>query len=257
MYRPMGLDDLRRNWDGLGQVDPLWAILAHPERHGGRWQGDEHEFFASGQEAVAEVMAMLERVSLRPASTVRALDFGCGAGRLTQGLAEHFETVDGVDIAHSMIALAEQHNRHGERVRYHLNEAGDLALFPNDSFDLVLSLIVLQHIPNALKGAYLREFVRVLRPGAVAAFTVPSHGDWTLEGTVRRLPNSWQNIYRRRRYGYDQVMEFHPMRRAKVEAALQQAGAEVVHVEQEYMAGPRFTSYMFVVRKPADGSFVL
>ena len=134
---------------------------------------------------------------------------------------------------------------------YHLNEASDLALFEDDTFDFLLSIIVLQHIPNELKTGYLEEFVRVLRPGGVAAFTVPSHGDWSIEGIVRRLPNSWQNVYRRRRYGYDDVMEFHPFRRAKVEAVLRAAGAEVVHVEREHMAGPRYTSVISVVRKPA------
>lgn len=33
----------------------------------------------------------------------RALDFGCGAGRLTQALAGYFEEVCGIDIAPSMI----------------------------------------------------------------------------------------------------------------------------------------------------------
>ena len=246
----MKLDDLRRNWDGLGRVDPLWAILAYPERHRGGWEGHEDDFFATGRRAVDEVVAMLDRVGA-PASMDRALDFGCGAGRLTQGLAGHLERVDGVDIAASMIELARRHNRAGDRVTYHLNESGDLALFDDDTFDLVLSIIVLQHIPNDLKTGYLEEFVRVLRPGGVAAFTVPSHGDWSIEGIVRRLPNSWQNVYRRRRYGYDDVMEFHPLKRSRVEAVLRAAGGDIVHVEREFMAGPRYTSFMYVVRKPA------
>ncbi len=246
----MNLDDLRRNWDGLGRIDPLWAILAYPERHRGGWEGHEDDFFDSGRTAVDEVVAMLARVGATPTGSGRAMDFGCGAGRLTQGLAEHFQQVDGVDIAASMVDLARRHNRVGGRVTYHLNEAPDLSLFADDTFDFLLSIIVLQHIPNDLKRTYLTEFVRVLRPGGVAAFTVPSHGDWTLEGTVRRLPNSWQNVYRRRRYGYDEVMEFHPLHRHKVEALLHAAGAEVVHVEREHMAGPRYTSFMYVVRKP-------
>ena len=57
----------------------------------------------------------------------QALDFGCGVGRLTQALAEHFERVAGVDIAASMIARARQENRHGDRVRYVVNERSDLA----------------------------------------------------------------------------------------------------------------------------------
>lgn len=247
----MNLDDLRRNWDGLGRIDPLWAILAYPDRHRHGWDGDEAQFFATGRAAVDEVFAMLDRRGLRPASLEDALDFGCGAGRLTQGLAGHVKTVHGVDIARSMIELAESYNRHPDRVRYHLNEAPDLRLFSDESMDVIVSIIVLQHIANTLKQQYLAEFVRVLRPGGVAVLTIPSHADLSVEGIVRRVPNSWQNVYRRRRYGYDSVMEFHPLPRRRVEATIEAAGGRVLHVEREFMAGPRFTSYLYVVGKPA------
>ncbi|EAP99254.1 methylase involved in ubiquinone/menaquinonebiosynthesis-like protein [Janibacter sp. HTCC2649] len=245
----MGLDDLRRNWNTLGSVDPLWAILAYPEQHQNRW--DEEEFFATGQQAVDEVMTVLDRLGHRPQQHGRALDFGCGAGRLTRALAAHFDRVDGVDIAASMIELAREKNTGHERVQFHLNEAADLSLFDADTFDLLLSIIVLQHIPNEFKKAYLAEFVRVLRPGGVAVFTVPSHADWSPTGVARRLPNRIQNIYRRRAYGYDSVMEFHTLRRRKVEDVITSAGGRILHAEEEPMAGPPFTSYLYVVGKDA------
>lgn len=245
----MRLNKLRDNWEGLGRTDPLWAILALPERHGRRWSGDEQIFFATGQETVDEILGMLDERGLRPSPLRRALDFGCGAGRLSQALATHVERVDGVDIAASMVALADSHNTSRGRVSYHVNDAPDLTLFPDDTFDLILSVIVLQHIPNTLKKRYLHEFVRVLRPGGVAAFTIPSHGDMSLEGIVRRAPNSWQNTYRRQRYGYPYVMEFHPLRRRKVERAVRAATGTVLHVQPEYAAGDRFTSYLYVVGK--------
>lgn len=251
MYPPMALDDLRRNWDGLGRIDPLWAILVSPERHRGGWVGHEDEFFATGRETVDAMIATLARHDLRPARLERALDFGCGAGRLSQGLARHVDRVDGVDVAASMIDLANDFNRHPDRVRFHLNAAEDLALFGDDTFDLILSVIVLQHIPNALKARYLQEFVRVLRPGGVAAFTVPGRADLSLEGLVRRVPNSWQNVYRRRRYGYREVMEFHTMKRPMVESTVTAAGGTVLHTEEEFTAGKPFTSYLYVVGKPA------
>ena len=248
----MRFDELRANWDGLGRTDPYWAILAYPERLGGNWAGDEAEFFATGRRAVDAVVETLDRLVLRPAPLHRALDFGCGAGRLTQALTPYAEHVDGVDIAASMIELARGHNQFPNQVTYHLNEAPDLALFSDASFDLIVSIIVLQHIPNPLKRRYLAEFVRILQPGGVAVFTVPSHGDLSLEGIVRRAPNSWQNAYRRRKYGYKDVMEFHPLRRGKVESTIGTAGGEILHVEREYSAGGPFVSYLYVVGKPTQ-----
>ncbi|MEO6413737.1 MAG: class I SAM-dependent methyltransferase [Pedococcus sp.] len=244
----MELDDLQRNWNDLGGVDPLWAILAYPERKGGRWTPEE--FFATGKAQVDEYLNVLDLLGVELPQRSRALDFGCGAGRLTQALSAHFAHADGVDIAESMVTLANTFTTTPEKVAFHLNEAADLRLFADDSFDYLISIVVLQHMNNELKSAYLTEFIRVLRPGGVAMFTVPSHADRTLNGLVRRLPNPIQNIYRRRRYGYRSVMEFHTMRRAKVEAAVVAAGGTVVAAQEEPMAGPPWKSYLYVVTKP-------
>ncbi len=166
----MELEDLQQNWTAFGDQDPLWAILAFPDKRGGGW--DLEEFFATGRANVSEVLRMLADRGIA-IERGRALDFGCGVGRLTQALAEHFDSCDGVDLASSMIERARALNRNGERVRFHQNDASDLRLFGDGSFDFVLSLIVLQHMKPELMQGYMREFVRILRPGGVAFFNVP------------------------------------------------------------------------------------
>src|SRR3954463_8148987 len=110
----MDLDELARNWDELGKQDPLWAIRTEPDKRGGKW--DVAEFFGSGEVHVSELVGRLAELDLPTGGT--ALDFGCGGGRLTQALAQHFDEVWGVDIAPSMIDGAERFNRHGDRVHY-------------------------------------------------------------------------------------------------------------------------------------------
>ncbi len=104
----------------------------------------------------------------------RALDFGCGVGRVTQALAPYFDKVDGVDIAPSMIRLANQHNHHGERCQYHENTSPDLVLFDANIFDFLYSRIVLMHLPPRLTKRHIAEFSRILRPGGVAVIHIPS-----------------------------------------------------------------------------------
>jgi SAM-dependent methyltransferase len=244
----MHLDDLKRNWNALGTVDPLWAILAYPERLGNRWSPEE--FFATGEAQVGAYFTALDELDVAPPGRGRALDFGCGAGRLTQALATRFDRVDGVDVATSMVDLARRHNTHPDRVAFHLNERPDLRALEDGSYDFILSIVVFQHMSNDLKAGYLREFVRVLAPGGVAMFTVPSHADLSPIGILRRLPNPVQNVYRRRRYGYPAVMEFHTYRRRRVERDLGQAGGQVLAVLPDDTAGPPFTSYLYVVTKP-------
>ena len=99
----MDLRELQRHWDTFGRTDPFWAILTDPSRRGNKW--DPASFFATGRDEVAAHMAEATRLGV-PQARRRALDFGCGAGRLTQALADHFDAVVGVDVAPSMVALA-------------------------------------------------------------------------------------------------------------------------------------------------------
>src|SRR5947208_2823638 len=119
----MRLGRLKQHWDRLGHLDPWWAALTHPDKRGGGWDVDE--FFRAGTE---EVAALLERATSLGLTVPRraALDFGCGAGRVTQALADVFERADGVDISPSMLSAAARYNRRPERCFYHLNVAPDL-----------------------------------------------------------------------------------------------------------------------------------
>lgn len=162
---------LARDWEAYGHHDPFFGVLSDPSKRGGRWDPDA--FLASGRQHVANLMVSL-RDSGITVSAGRALDFGCGLGRLTQPLAEYFDHVVGVDVAGSMIRRARRLNRHGDRCTYVLNRAPDLARFDDGAFEFVHSCIVLQHLPPELASTYIREFFRVCRPGGLVVFQVPS-----------------------------------------------------------------------------------
>jgi ubiquinone/menaquinone biosynthesis C-methylase UbiE len=103
-----------------------------------------------------------------------ALDFGCGVGRMARSLASHFESYTGVDISEPMIARAREWNSDCPQCRFILNTAGDLRVFESASFDLIYSRFVLQHLPSrALVESYLRDFIRILKPGGLLVFQLP------------------------------------------------------------------------------------
>lgn len=159
----MELADVARTWDTLGRIDPLWAVMSVPEKRYGRWDPDD--FFRSGRDEVDDVLGRVEKSVGAPLGAGRALDFGCGVGRVTQALAGRYDSCDGVDIALSMIDWAERFNRVGGRVRYHLNTGDDLRLFADASFDLVYSVHALQHLERRYVERYVGEFFRLLAPG--------------------------------------------------------------------------------------------
>jgi len=135
---------LAHNWEVFGRRDPLFGVLSDPTKQHGRWDIDE--FFTSGQAHVSKLFQILDErgVAVAPG---RALDFGCGVGRLTLPIAERFDHTVGVDVARSMIQLARKHNRHRGRCDYVVNAKPHLRRFSDGTFDFVHSCLVLQHIP--------------------------------------------------------------------------------------------------------------
>ncbi|MGI9092019.1 MAG: methyltransferase domain-containing protein [Mycobacteriales bacterium] len=176
----MDLRELGESWNKFGKADPMWAILSLPEAKFGRW--DPEEFFANGRAEIADFLTLADRVVGRHGAALRrgrSLDFGCGIGRLTQAMCLHFDRVDGVDIAPSMIDQAREWNTYGDRCEYHLNTVDDLSIFDAASFDFVYTAHVLQHMEQRYQRRYVAEFARILAPGGVAMFelvTVPVVG---------------------------------------------------------------------------------
>ena len=164
------LRDLQRNWDELGKIDAFGNILVVPSRKE-KWSREE--FFQHGEEEVSSVLQYIDSLQVNKPYR-RALDFGCGAGRITQALCEYFEECYGVDIALSMIELANQYNRYKSKCRYFLNEREDLRLFEDNFFDFIYSNIVLQHMKPEYSRNYIKEFLRILTPGGLAIFQIPS-----------------------------------------------------------------------------------
>src|SRR5688572_7103927 len=165
------LDALQRAWGSLAQKDAMWAVLTGPLGASRTWDPDA--FFRTG---VDEIEAVLGRVTAVAGSVRfgRAMDFGCGPGRLTQALASRFERADGVDITAAMIDRARALNRAGDRCTYHLNTVSDLRLFPDATFDFVYSSITLQHMEPRFSRSYIAEFARVTRGGGLIVFQLPA-----------------------------------------------------------------------------------
>ncbi len=171
-------------WDRHATSDPLWAVLAFPDKRGGRWI--VHDFMQTGEREIALVCQRFAQLQL-PAPGGRALDFGCGVGRLTQALARRHDSVVGADISAVMIDLARRLNQYPEKAQYICTADAGLQTLPDHSFQFIYSNIVLQHVPPGDAVRYLREFFRLLGPNGLLVFQLPSHGESPIEAEIKSM----------------------------------------------------------------------
>lgn len=244
-------EQLQDDWTRLGEQDPLWAVCVAPGTRGGRWDVDA--FFAAGRQEVDAALAELSGLGLNPGRG-RALDFGCGVGRLSQALAGHFDTVTGVDIAPSMLARARSlaaERGFASRIEFLLNPATDLSLVATGSADVVYSSLVLQHLPPVLQVGYLREFVRVLAPGGVAIFQVASRPTASVKGLIFRLA-PWPVLRwaQQRLLGYPAPMRMCGLATSQVRSALAGTGARLVGALADDSDGGHWQHTRYYVTRP-------
>jgi SAM-dependent methyltransferase len=211
------------DWNTLGETEPFFAVLTDERYLKERMSdADREAFFASGEEDVAWLLDLIARPDFAPRS---ALDFGCGVGRLTRALAARVARVVGVDAAPSMLRLA----------REHVPAAAFSSSIPDGRFDLIVSLIVFQHIPVVRGEALLDALLGRLEPGGVAAlhftFRRPGSALRRLARRIRaRVPLVHQVVQRMRDERPMAYMQMNEYDQPRILAILRRHGCETPRI---------------------------
>ncbi len=159
---------MRADWNERAREDANYYVAF------GRRDQDDDEFFSTAADVVRDLEGELKRLPPAvPVAARRALEIGCGPGRLMRPMSRHFGEIYGVDVSDEMIAQAKVKLHDIPWAYPHHANGADLSQFPCGHFDFVYSFAVLQHIPSAdVVFSYLRETVRVLKPGGVARLQI-------------------------------------------------------------------------------------
>lgn len=163
--------EVKNFWEAYAKNDPLWAILTSPSKKYNNW--NLKDFFETGKNEIQTLINHLNIFHIKY-DLEEALDFGCGVGRLTQPLSNHFKHVVGVDISPEMISKANAFNTQ-PNISYIQNDAENLQIFKNETFTFIYTNIVLQHLEPPFILKYLLEFERILKHDGVMVFQLPSH----------------------------------------------------------------------------------
>ncbi len=112
----------------------------------------------------------------------RVLDVGCGTGRYL-GLYPGDNQMVGADLSTAMMVEARQKKPSA----FFVSASADQLPFPDSSFDVVMSVRVLQHLRD--QQAMVSEMARVTKPGGRVILI--SYNGWSLLGLYKQIRLSW------------------------------------------------------------------
>lgn len=154
--------DTDADWRELGATQPYWGVLTHADyRTENLTPANLEAFYASGGAYISDLVRRLKAATGKQAGG-RALDFGCGTGRLAEAMTQHARSVTGYDISPGMLAQA----------RKRKGKATYVDALPDGPFDWINSFIVLQHIAPERGLALIEDLLARLAPGGLVSLHV-------------------------------------------------------------------------------------
>lgn len=172
--------DTDADWRELGSTQPYWGVLTHPDFRTENLTPERlAAFYASGVQYIDDLAGRLERATgTKPGG--RALDFGCGTGRLAEAMSAHAQTT-GYDISPGMLAKAREQ---GGKAQY-------VDVLPEGPFDWINSFIVFQHIPPERGMALIEQLLARLAPGGHVSLHVTA---WREPHLIPAPPTGWRKL---------------------------------------------------------------
>jgi 2-polyprenyl-3-methyl-5-hydroxy-6-metoxy-1,4-benzoquinol methylase len=242
--------DTDEAWEEWGRRDPYFGVITDPRFR--RSQIDEHtkrEFFESGESHVHRVLATIQKYVVPGFVPKTVLEFGCGVGRLLVPFATIAERVVGLDVSASMLLEAQRNCDERQLDNVRLLLADDNLSSITETFDLIHSFIVFQHIPVLRGRTILGKLFRHIRPGGVGALHVtyskahfaPTGGiapQATLPSRVKPQPTP---------PGADPEIQMNPYNFTEILFSLQCHGVQRTHIEFTDHGGELGVFYFFSV----------
>lgn len=146
---------MRQEWD---------RRVAHDYRY---WMSDgissDEEMFQAGER---DFEILIQGLSKEALATQRALEIGCGVGRLVHSASAIFNSVIGLDVSEQAIAEARRLLKAKSNVELMLGDGIGLGEIESSSIDFAYTFAAMSSMPVSVIAMYLLELSRVLKPGA-------------------------------------------------------------------------------------------
>jgi SAM-dependent methyltransferase len=161
----MAVQDGSNHWDAYFRRAGRSALASRAP------QSDE-AYFGHGHHTLVELMQFVGA----PPPT-RALEIGCGDGRITKTLVSLSRSVTAMDIAPTVLDACRLNLAEADNVDFVLGGADQLGAYPDDYFDFIMSTNVFQHVPSQdTVRKYISESSRLLHRGGIAVLQMRDPG---------------------------------------------------------------------------------
>ena len=171
--------------------EKLYDTTAYPSQ--------EHLYYRNFEPALERLRFISKHLKKLNESNMQFCDLGFGPGVLTQFILQEKPEWHGwgIDISPECFHYANKLMKLKEidaRVQLTTGDVRQL-VYADETFDLVLAMEVLEHIPDPLEG--LQEAVRVLKPGGYAITSIPVQLPIPMHLYVPKSPREVLNLYER------------------------------------------------------------
>jgi SAM-dependent methyltransferase len=165
--------DTDNDWKLVAERDPFWGVLSEDGFRRDAMDAAAHaRFMQTGEEYVANHFGLVRHHLDPDFKPRRALDVGCGVGRLLLPMARRVDEAVGVDIAPAMLELAARHADQAGVRNAELLPSDDSLSRVKGQFDFVNCYIVLQHIPPERGYRLIQSMLSRLAVGGVGSLQV-------------------------------------------------------------------------------------
>jgi SAM-dependent methyltransferase len=171
--------DTDSDWRKIGAEQPFWGVLSGERyRRENLTDASLLEFYRTGHDDIGQVVDRAARFLGDWPAPRRALDFGCGVGRLAFAMTRHAGEVVGYDVSPEMLGEARA------QAQVQAQASGDAAPSftdrwpePGDGpgFDWINSYIVFQHIPPDRGLRLLGDLLALLAPEGLVSLHFTFH----------------------------------------------------------------------------------
>jgi len=229
---------MRAQYAKVGPIAPHFTVVLESPETLDSIEANLAQFWATGHAEAQALLEPLERFGLTDLKNKIGVEYGCGIGRVSLGLAASFKQINSYDISDSQIKLAEKAAADAGvmNCKFHLSSGNPFAAL--ELCDFFYSKNTFQHYPPPIIHQSIRNALRALKPNGLALFQV-----LTFQSDYSFSISTWLS--------QDSVdASSHSLPQQSIFALVAEAKCELLEVKEEQTNLPAGTvSNVFVVRK--------